>query len=643
MLPDFDPKAASSELSRLGQSVARLQGRRDALVAREDQLRKDVGLAKGRLSLKGEVQAFLDQLQEEHNRKNVTSFESLLTALAQEVLPGVDPIRLELSTERGLPALDISVQRASGEREDVFEDQGGALTNVIGAGLRLVAVVKSNLGRFVVLDEADCWIRPDRVPAFYRVMEDAANRLGIQCLAISHHDISSFESSIRVCPIQGTPAQGVTVVNPDPAPVWEDDQKGFRYIRLIDVQAYSDAVIMLSPGVNAITGPNNNGKSTFARAMRAMFLGEARDSLVRHGATRGMVEIGVERGRVLRYVRQPRKTPVNTWSLHEPDGSIVVEDGVRHETIKGMPSWVASRFGILPIQDLDAHIGRQKSPVFLLNDPASKRASVLSVGQESDHVRNMISLHKEQNTRDAASVRDGEREIAIGRDALGRLSDVEGITGALQSLRDALASIERAQAEVSLAETILGRLERAAAGVARGRSAAQALARLPAEDALDELAGKLRQAVEVEALADRIDGISANWRRAYAVAEALDGLPEEVPGLVADTEAMLALGLAIYNPKVALAKGRAVASALAGLPDAIPQIDPTRPAEDVLDRFASSSTLGRKAHDELAGVDRRIEDVRTRLATLHEEMGGQCPTCGQPVSDPRLLLGEHVH
>ncbi|WP_206361383.1 hypothetical protein, partial [Pseudomonas viridiflava] len=91
---------------------------------------------------------------------------------------------------------------------------------------------------------------------------------------------------------------------------------------------------------------NNNGKSTLARALRAVFFGETRDSLVRHGAKRCAVEIGVENGRVLRFQRTPRATPVNTWSLHEPDGSVVEEGGQRYETgDRSVPPWVGRLFG----------------------------------------------------------------------------------------------------------------------------------------------------------------------------------------------------------------------------------------------------------------------------------------------------------
>ena len=72
----------------------------------------------------------------------------------------------------------------------MLEDNGGALTNVIGMALRLIAVVKADVARFLALDEADCWIAPDRVASFYRVLEDGAARLGVQCLAVSHRPVA---------------------------------------------------------------------------------------------------------------------------------------------------------------------------------------------------------------------------------------------------------------------------------------------------------------------------------------------------------------------------------------------------------------------------------------------------------------------
>ena len=127
--------------------------------------------------------------------------------------------------------------------------------------------------------------------------------------------------------------------------------------------------------MNALIGPNNRGKSTLIRALRAVFYGEARDSLVRAGEKSATVEFGLAGGRVLRFSRQPRRNPVNLWSLHEADGSIVEENGLRHETGgRTVPGWVESLSRITRVEGLDVHVAHQKFPVFLLGEPAAAQS-----------------------------------------------------------------------------------------------------------------------------------------------------------------------------------------------------------------------------------------------------------------------------
>jgi DNA repair exonuclease SbcCD ATPase subunit len=197
---------------------------------------------------------------------------------------------------------------------------------------------------------------------------------------------------------------------------------------LVDVQGYKDATLALSPGVNALVGPNNRGKSTFVRALRAAFYGEARDSLVRAGAATAIVEIGVARGRRLRFTRLPRRTPVNLWSLHEADGSFVEENGMRFETGgRSPPPWVETLCGIAKVEELDVHIAHQKFPVFLLGEPASRRSAVLSIGQEAAYLRDMLAIHRERCRRDADLARVGERELSGIADELLASDDLPAI------------------------------------------------------------------------------------------------------------------------------------------------------------------------------------------------------------------------
>lgn len=588
--------AIAHDLTRLDARLARLEGRRDALRARAADLTRDIQMAKGRLAVKDEVEAFIEAVHGSASRRNLAAFETLLTALVQEVLPGEKPVALALSTERGLASLDICVRRPDGTLEDVLEDNGGALTNVIGMALRLIALVKADVARFLALDEADCWIAPDRVAAFYKVLQDGAARLGVQCLAVSHHDLSQFSKPFHVARIVGEPMSGVSVQS-DESNAWDDEQPGLRFVRLVNVQAYKDTVLHLSPGVNALIGPNNRGKSTFIRALRAVFYGEARDSLVRAGAKAATVEIGVSGRRVLRFTRQPRRTPVNMWSLHEADGTIVDEKGMRYESGgRSVPDWVGELFRITRVEDLDVQIAHQKFPVFLLGEPASRRSAVLSIGQEAAYIRDMLALHREHCSRDAALVRNGEKELLSLNATLAALDELENLKAAVTAARDEAGRIDQAAGRVQALQDHAARLAALAGQLTAAKAHAEATAALPSADRVADLTRRVE------------------WGRER------DRMGRRVLQLVQESSA--------------------AASRLAVL-DALPKAMPT--LEDLSRRHALAKRLGDLgaaaliARGRLAQVAEGLADIQAAIARLVEETGGLCPTCGAPVSAENFL------
>ncbi|QFU15534.1 AAA family ATPase [Microvirga thermotolerans] len=589
--------AVERKLGLAAAALARLEGRRGALAARSEELTRAIELAKGRLAVKDEVEAFIEAVHGSASRRNLEAFETLLSALVQEVLPGEKPVALDLSTERGLAALDICVRRPDGSLEDVLEDNGGALTNVVGMALRLIAVVKADVARFLALDEADCWIAPDRVAAFYRVLEDGARRLGVQCLAVSHHDLTQFSERFHIARIEGEPLSGVTVQSADCSGLWDDAAPGLRFIRLVNVQACADATLRLSPGVNALIGPNNRGKSTFIRALRAVFYGEARDSLVRAGAKTATVEIGVAGHRTLRFTRQPRRTPVNVWSLHEPDGGVVETEGMRYETGgRTVPDWVAALFRIRKVEDLDVHIAHQKFPVFLLGEPASRRSAVLSIGQEASYIRDMLAIHRERCSRDNALVRNGERELAALREEMESLAGLDGIGRSLAEARAKAERIDLARRRVQALRDALARLEDLACRLRRARARAAATDLLPDPARVATLSADLRREKERSRVARDVIDAAGRLRRA---------------------EARL--------------------SCLRSLPEALPALEDPRPAQDMLKRLADLRSGSERARERLARVDAEAELLRVEMERLVEENGGLCPTCGAPVSAETLL------
>jgi DNA repair exonuclease SbcCD ATPase subunit len=90
--------------------------------------------------------------------------------------------------------ITFTIER-DGETEDILTGQGGSVCNVISVGLRLIALSQldeKQHRRFLVLDEQDCWLRPDLVPRLMAIIHKVARKLQFQVLVISHHSVDIF-------------------------------------------------------------------------------------------------------------------------------------------------------------------------------------------------------------------------------------------------------------------------------------------------------------------------------------------------------------------------------------------------------------------------------------------------------------------
>ena len=146
------------------------------------------------LELAPKVTAALEQLSEELFNRLVKLLEQKLTLMIQEVLE--QPIRLKATTafRRGSMNVDFHLER-DGNTIDIMEGSGGSVANVLSVGLRLFALTTldpAQHSRFLVLDEQDCWLKPELVPKLVKIVHDAGQALGFQVLMISHHDPALF-------------------------------------------------------------------------------------------------------------------------------------------------------------------------------------------------------------------------------------------------------------------------------------------------------------------------------------------------------------------------------------------------------------------------------------------------------------------
>ena len=632
---------ASSEpggVAELLRTCSRLCVRREELVGQETATVREVALAKGRQQLRPAIESFVEQLQADAHRRNVGSYETLLSLIAREVVPTAGAVGLDLTVKRSLPALDIFVRKPEGGRSDIYEDQGGALTNAVSTGLRLIAAVKSGRRKVVVFDETDCWIKPDRVRSYLKVVHETSSELALQTILISHHDPSYLPEGVMLSRVEGIPDsdEGVRIENDPRRHHWTDDQPGMRHIRMRNVQSHVEAVLHLCPGVTAVCGDNNLGKSIVNRALRAVFHGEGREGLVRDrgGAQEAVVEIGLEHGRVLRYVRRLKGNPIQSWSLLEADGSI--HDGCDTGG-RDVPAWVAEKIGIA---DDEHHFQRQKLPTFLLDRSPSERASVLSIGRESELIRVMQELHKGDVTADSRTVRDGEKAVAAMRERIARLADVATLNEEAERLL-ARAEANRTEADaLREAEADLAALVAVRARATVRTAAAGVLARLP-ETAVAEAIGA---DIDATAACGRELAGLAEIRARGAVARErirlLAGLPADAPSLEDGSEcetlvrSMLAARVRAYVASV----GSWVRTSLPERPDTT---DDAGIEADLarLVQARAATDAGRAALDQ---VQTRLAANSAVCAAAIEALGGLCPTCGNGLGDAGHFLAHDV-
>lgn len=457
---------AKEELSLAREALVGILARSDLMRSREEALRSMVADAKGRMEMQPKAVEFLERLQKITHERAVGVYEELLGALVNDILPGQRDVKLDLGTERGLPALGIEIEK-NGKRESILEGSGGALTNLISAGLRIIALARSGHFPFLVLDEADCWLKPSRVPQFAAVLSQISSDIGIQMLVISHHDPHYFEGLADMVALArrgGKLEAAVVGSGSGKAPVGKES-KLISSIGLRDFMSHESTTIPLGPGMTCLTGENDLGKSVVAAALRAMFYGECSDAFVRHGTAKCEVEIGFGDGHRLVFEHYLKKSPKRRWRYFAPG----IEEALMDASPKhGVPDWLADVAKIEKMEGLDSQLTNQKAPVFLLDQPASKRASILAIGKEASHLQKMIAKNKQKAADDARLSREGEEEIfALGR-KLALTENIPEIEGNLAKLRSGLSDLGHAARRLEDGKKTLERAKMARLAIEAG-------------------------------------------------------------------------------------------------------------------------------------------------------------------------------
>lgn len=174
--------------------VKQLNWERDHLKRSQALLESALQRIEAYLSIADDVTLALENLSSKLFKELVGALEDKLTVALQDILEQPIHFRATPKSMRKATVLEFSIER-DGNTEDAKRAQGGSVHNILSVGLRLFALASLSQEHrgFLVLDEQDCWLRPELVPKLVQIVHQAGSELGFQVLMISHHDIKLFD------------------------------------------------------------------------------------------------------------------------------------------------------------------------------------------------------------------------------------------------------------------------------------------------------------------------------------------------------------------------------------------------------------------------------------------------------------------
>jgi ATPase involved in DNA repair-like protein len=408
-------KNLKSRYKALRDKVLVLSKQKELYLSDYKVMREKLRIAEQEISDYEAINAILECAQQAEHESTIGVYEKLLTALIEDTLDNNRKIKMNLAIERGMPALEIYSEKEEGKLEDIYSSNGGSINNIVSVGLRAISLIRSKKRRLLILDESDCWLKGDYIPKFGAVIQQLSERLGIQIVMISHHNEENFSDIRNKLAISRNgdtlKAEWKSSYGSEP-PKWDLKDEGIRSLYLENFQSHKNTYIPLGKNVTLITGDNDIGKSVIVNALRAVFYGESNDTQINHQATETKVSVEFDRNKLLIWQRKLKGKPKVSYTLIDDKRGL---DNPIHyyEGAKDVPDWVRIDFGIDYIDDLDVQLGHQKRPVFLLDEPNSKKAKSLAIGNSENYLFKMMELAKQDLKNNKDFVKRAREQLEI--------------------------------------------------------------------------------------------------------------------------------------------------------------------------------------------------------------------------------------
>lgn len=633
-----------------------------ARLARLDQERisKEIAELDRLLLRKDEMLATLEMLQVEAQGRKKADFEELLTSLIRDVIPDkTDSIVLTNGMRNNRASLDIDIL-VDGNTENVYEDKGGSISNIVAMGLRFIVLARNPNRRVLMFDEADCHLAREYIPAFASVLNSLANNMKIQVLYISHHPISSFEGYGRIIQLFKEDGKIYNRILGEEAIEQEGPDSAIRYLRLKNFGPHENTLVEFSSGLNIICGDMDLGKSKLIQAIADLTVNNGHERRIKHGKPGFEVELGLEEGMTLQwsYKREASKG--------EKKAKYVLKDktGAEMETAESateVPNWLHNYLAMPTVGGENIHLHSQKDSSYLLNSvkyTSIQRAQMLPLGRGSRDVLAMIQAFNTKLSNARSDRKRLEKELNKTQNLLATMSLIlENPVSAEEQYAkcDAMVALEEDNART---EELINRIERLSTLNNIYNTSLIALDRI----VMDEV--KLVSDPDMLKSADLIERLSNE----VTILKGIEKIPKSVPSpVLSDLAGLVASGSSINRLSSALKMLSKIdelaeistpvltaddamneltdrieglqnaASALQGI-DNLPAIQKVE-LEDLSALENLISDLEALENKAAAGVESmkqcqaQIEQNKVDRAALEAELGGVCPTCDSPLKD----------
>ncbi|MUM77383.1 AAA family ATPase [Pseudodesulfovibrio sp. F-1] len=442
-------------------------------------------------------------------------------------------------------------------------------------------------------------------------------------------------------------------------------------IILENFMAHERTELELGPGITALTGANNTGKSAVVEALRCVTTNPSFSHCIRHGAREARVTVVLDDGAKVVWIRKKRSAgyEITLPGRDEPEEPFWKLQGKVPDEVRAL-----LRLNLVELETgdpVDVHLGNQREPVFLLNRPESNVAAFFAASTESAHLLAMQNALKARTTEAKRRERDLEAErerIEVGLDALASLPDIalrmeearqledsakelqvampvlesrcsslRGLAarrGVLRRVLVALNSLEPVPNSnpIDGLRSLAAEMARTAARLADAGRAGAALADLAAPPATENTA-------RLAELCKRQQAAACALRKAEVKSRCVDGLlgPPDTVNTAHLSEVVDEMIASRYRME-RVARRDKVLRSLA---------EPPRVEEDahLLELVAGlrGLTMRRQTLEAaLSGLEMRLQETAETLAGVLADIGG-CPLCGARINAETFLDRGHGH